>query len=568
VNTKAANVVLINPPTHVGRRRSLPLPLIRQRVLLRQEGVSEDFLDLQHMVAEGRLPFPKGFLEAVYELLSSRPAKLFCFHIITSGGPFAYAMMKIVHELYPEAVIAASGGQVRYLQDELLTAVPSLDVIFNDDVESVTCHLAQTVIRYGHKGLSKVPGILWRHHNVWCRGTTVKQLPIDDLPAFDQTLAQLGVGDLVSLEVGRGCRWACSFCMGKARGSISPRYKSPARVVVEAQELMSLAKQCQTGMVMFESDFFGENVEYLTHLKKERVKAEASFQYGCYCRVDYLDDRRLDLLADTGCRFVFLGVESASQRIQSNMHKNLKVSTILPLVQKLLARGIKVGCSLMIGFPEEDEDEVAATLNLAAQIVWLGASIHLGPLRVEPGSALSEQVKDQDFVLLEESEYASAIKDAGLSGKHLSPRLAFYAHAAQISRYDIRKLSNSLAGFCAVLNALPLSLYIRQRLMHKAPASILPLIPKLIQASHSSIVDVMYVLFGDQTPLAGTTIDFVLDYEALVFRTQQGCEDKAKTNTIIERCHKQYDHFRKNPSVLFTSLKANQMQHHKILNIC
>ena len=69
-------------------------------------------------------------------------------------------------------------------------------------------------------------------------------------------------------------------------------------------------------------------------------------------------------LRDAGCREVWLGAESGSQKILDAMHKGTRVAEIAQARRALGAEGIRVGFFLMLGYLGEELDDILATRDL------------------------------------------------------------------------------------------------------------------------------------------------------------------------------------------------------------
>ena len=69
-------------------------------------------------------------------------------------------------------------------------------------------------------------------------------------------------------------------------------------------------------------------------------------------------------LREAGCREVWIGAESGSQKILDAMHKGTRVGDIAQARGSLGAEGIRVGFFLMLGYLGEELDDILATRDL------------------------------------------------------------------------------------------------------------------------------------------------------------------------------------------------------------
>jgi anaerobic magnesium-protoporphyrin IX monomethyl ester cyclase len=69
-------------------------------------------------------------------------------------------------------------------------------------------------------------------------------------------------------------------------------------------------------------------------------------------------------LREAGCREVWIGAESGSQKILDAMHKGTRIAEIARARRALGAEGIRVGFFLMLGYVGEELDDILATRDL------------------------------------------------------------------------------------------------------------------------------------------------------------------------------------------------------------
>jgi p-methyltransferase len=68
-------------------------------------------------------------------------------------------------------------------------------------------------------------------------------------------------------------------------------------------------------------------------------------------------------MQQSGCKGVFLGIESGSQTILNNMNKFSKIERYKYGIQKLKARDIVTFASVILGFPGETEETIRETME-------------------------------------------------------------------------------------------------------------------------------------------------------------------------------------------------------------
>jgi radical SAM superfamily enzyme YgiQ (UPF0313 family) len=81
-------------------------------------------------------------------------------------------------------------------------------------------------------------------------------------------------------------------------------------------------------------------------------------------RADLMSAAAVEALADAGCREVWMGAESGSQRILDAMDKGIRVDEIRAARARLRDAGIRAGYFIQFGYPGEEWDDIEATIDL------------------------------------------------------------------------------------------------------------------------------------------------------------------------------------------------------------
>ena len=115
--------------------------------------------------------------------------------------------------------------------------------------------------------------------------------------------------------------------------------------------------------------------------------------FRCLMRADQVTADVVRALARAGCRMLWMGAESGSQKVLDAMEKGLRVDDIRTASRLLKAAGIEVGFFLQFGYPGETWDDIEATLQLTRELEPsdIGVSVSY-PL---PGTRFYERVQEQ-----------------------------------------------------------------------------------------------------------------------------------------------------------------------------
>ncbi|MFN3534205.1 MAG: radical SAM protein, partial [Desulfatiglandales bacterium] len=179
--------------------------------------------------------------------------------------------------------------------------------------------------------------------------------------------------NMALLEVGRGCKRACRFCLA---GHVyrPPRWSDREAIVKSLEGLDESAKAI--GLLAPSVMDMPHFEDLLVHIKESGLKCNISS-----VRMDSLTENVLHLIKELGQQTITLAIETGSQRLQKVINKNLTEEMILQqieLISKIGFRRIKI--YFMVGLPTETKDDILATLQLLKKIrhVMIKTTSHKG----------------------------------------------------------------------------------------------------------------------------------------------------------------------------------------------
>jgi len=185
----------------------------------------------------------------------------------------------------------------------------------------------------------------------------------------------------------RGCPYHCNWCAKPIWGQ---RYnsRSPENV---AAEMKWLQENFAPDHIWFADDILGLKPNWIEKFAGLLHETNAVIPFKCLQRADLVNEKTARDLAKAGCKTVWLGAESGSQKILDAMDKGDKVEDIVRAARLLRVNGIEVGFFLQFGYPGETWDDVQMTLKMVRECAPddIGISVSY-PL---PGTKFFERVK-------------------------------------------------------------------------------------------------------------------------------------------------------------------------------
>ena len=168
-----------------------------------------------------------------------------------------------------------------------------------------------------------------------------------------------------TMGTSRGCPFACSFCSNNTALGRKYRFRSSDSVT---SEIELLTKRYGIKRLYFREDLFTLNRQRVMDLCDKIRSKGLSIEWECESRVDTVDKNVLIALKKAGCKLIWFGVESGSQRILDVLNKNISIPQVRETYRLCHDVGLKAGASFIIGVPGETDEDIKKTSDLANEI--------------------------------------------------------------------------------------------------------------------------------------------------------------------------------------------------------
>ncbi len=161
---------------------------------------------------------------------------------------------------------------------------------------------------------------------------------------------------VVPIETGRGCPYGCEFCTVTGFFGDSIRFRSNESVVEELLRLKARAKKEKGQMaVFFIDDNLAINKKRLKGLLRDMIAAGATLPWVAQISANLLADEELvDLIAEAGGRWIFIGMESIDPANMADVNKNFsKPENYQAVLDGLRKRNIFAITSFIFGMDND-----------------------------------------------------------------------------------------------------------------------------------------------------------------------------------------------------------------------
>jgi radical SAM superfamily enzyme YgiQ (UPF0313 family) len=115
--------------------------------------------------------------------------------------------------------------------------------------------------------------------------------------------------------------------------------------------------------VQFIDDTFNVPPKRFKEILRMMIKNRYRFQWHSHFRCQFLDGEMIELMKESGCAGVFLGIESGNNQILKNMNKSVTIEEYLTGISLLKENDILTNGSFIIGFPGETHHTVRDTVQ-------------------------------------------------------------------------------------------------------------------------------------------------------------------------------------------------------------
>jgi p-methyltransferase len=201
--------------------------------------------------------------------------------------------------------------------------------------------------------LSTVPNIIYREDGKL--RSMPKQVEVNSLDENFinwQTFAGEHLGPTVQTRTARSCAFSCAFCNYPERAG----KLTLASLETVEKELDSLRRLGYIKNLVFIDDTFNVPLPRFKEMCRLMIEKDYQFNWFSYFRCSNSDEEAIELLAKSGCKGVFLGIESGSPTILKNMNKAATVEKYARGIELLHEYGVLTFASFIMGFPGETEE--------------------------------------------------------------------------------------------------------------------------------------------------------------------------------------------------------------------
>lgn len=385
------NVLLINPPAQ-GVYDTIdiklpPLGLAYIAAVLRENGHNIKIVDL-------------NVDDDLWGVVKERKWDVVGLSGDTSRYPISMEIAKQIKKNFGYTIFTG-GPHVTFFEKETLNT-GFVDFIIRGEGEYITLHLLDALQH--HTPLENVRGITFKRNGKFIKtlqAPVIEDLnslpyPARDLLPMEKYKVTLFYGrPITSILTSRGCPFNCYFCSSSQFSNLIWRRRSPKNIVDEIQYVI---KKYDYHAFAFVDDNFTLNPKRVIEIAKEVVKRKLDIIWWAFSRVDELlgHEDMINWMAKSGCRMVFLGIESVSKEVLDEYNKGITANDSLKAVRLLKKYSIDTWGSFIIGAFDETREMIKNTVRFAKMLD--PKNVQFSILTPFPGTRLYEDAERMGII--------------------------------------------------------------------------------------------------------------------------------------------------------------------------
>ena len=280
---------------------------------------------------------------------------------------------KAIKQVTPNCKIVVGGWHASYMPESLLET-PEIDYAVMGEGEQAITELAAFIIKEDYLGASTIAGIACKSSSGVIKNEP-KFLNMDKLPfparhllpleKYDRNIEFLKAKPADIMSISRGCTFSCGFCeTTKLWGNINRQF-SPQRVMNEVNDLVT---KYGTKGIYFINDNFTMRKNQTAEFCDLLIKSKLDLEWVCDTRVDLVNQEILNKMASAGCKTIWFGIESGSQKVLNHINRHITLEQIEEAFKLCRKAGIQVACSFMLGMPSETREDLMASYRFADKL--------------------------------------------------------------------------------------------------------------------------------------------------------------------------------------------------------
>ncbi|MFA7658736.1 MAG: radical SAM protein [Candidatus Gastranaerophilaceae bacterium] len=315
-------------------------------------------------------PFDRSTVQFVSDLKEFKPDYL-VVNVATTTLENDLSVLAIAKEILPNVITIAKGAHFLTSNTDVLYKYKALDLIIVGEAETTLKEILEG------KPYPEIKGLCYRDgqkFKILAKFTgkrpfikDLDKLPFPARHLVDNNLFRRPDNNQVQavIKVSRGCPHHCFFCLATPVSGSKVRVRSAENIIEEIRECV---ETYGIKNFLLWSDVFNQDREWTMNLCEKIIESGLKITWSANTRADTADAEMAELMYESGCRLVSIGVESGSQYILDKIGKKITIDDVRDTVKIFKKAKIKIYNYFVIGLPWDDEDTIEQTVQFAIEL--------------------------------------------------------------------------------------------------------------------------------------------------------------------------------------------------------
>lgn len=450
INNKTTDIVFVTPSYK---------PVLNQEslgtLILAKKAELANYLVKIIRFWEVNLDNYNDFRNSICNLILKNSPKVVSFYCRGAEYHILVDLSRLIKLYSPNTYIIFGGPQAELTAQDSLKCFKSIDFICCGEGENTIVPLLDLIVKHNaDETIARtLPGLVYRNQfgNI-CKNPNPKF--IADGYSHDYNYYNLIPEKLllkskdITIDVGRGCPFSCTFCSTKTFWKRNYRLRSAHDIIDEIQYVRhSFGEK----IFSFSHDLFTANKSKVLNFCKLLQDGGINIKWSCSSRIDCINKYIIDQMASSGLVAIYFGIETGSSRMQKLINKNLDIQQCKDIVEYSIKKGIAVTASFIYGFPEETYNDLNDTLSVIHELMAIGANVQLHCLAFEVGSTLYKNYRS--CLVFNKIKFATTFGGSNLSSlaeHHLEIFANYWEYPS-----ELRECMRNLNVFHAICKEYP-----------------------------------------------------------------------------------------------------------------
>ena len=327
--------------------------------------------------------------------------------------PLVREILHAIRAARPDVTIVCGGEHFSGLPVESMEQAP-VDYVVRGEGEETAVELWAGLER-GDLDPAIIPGLVWRNgEEIVVNDDRPRIRDVDALPwpawhLFDvegyydhNLITGLDAGLTIPVLATRGCPYQCTYCSSPGMWTTRWLPRDPVDVVDEIEGYVrrygarNFPFQDLTAIIR--KDWI---VAFCRAILDRGLDVTWQFPSGTRCEV--IDDEVAELLHRSGGRSLAFAPESGSAATRKRIRKRMTEEGLLDAVRASVRHRLNVTAFLVLGFPDDSEEDLRATRRLAARLAREGIDdVAIGFFFPIPNTHLFRQLVEEGRIRVDD----------------------------------------------------------------------------------------------------------------------------------------------------------------------